>query len=63
MNKVQIVCWYSGNGIYTDNRSHYIEMPDSELNEKFHENAMRRVREDWPAGAKEVINIINHGNV
>lgn len=63
MNKVEIIYWVGGNGLYTVNESMFIEMPDSELTkEGFIDNAMRRFRSAKSSGWREVISIINHGH-
>lgn len=64
MNKVQIIFWVSGHGLDTVNKSLFIEMPSDEVtSEKFIDNAMRRFRNENPAGWREVINILNHGKI
>lgn len=61
MNKVQIIYWVGGNGLYTVNKSVTIEMPTAEINDSFIDNAMKRFRNLNVQGWREVINIINLG--
>jgi hypothetical protein len=62
MNKVEIIYWVSGSGLNTVNKSHFLEVPTSEVTPNgFIDNAMKRFRAANIPGWKEVINIINHG--
>lgn len=62
MNKVQVIFWFKGIDMSTDNRSFFYDIPTEEVTPTgFTDNVMKRVRENWPEGAREVINIINLG--